>query len=82
MQDCHPKAQPADPFIKLTANGVKGGLTSPLMDKAVYQEAVGSLMYLMICKRPDIAYSVGQVAQFSQNPREVHFFAVQRYLRT
>ena len=80
MDGCHPKAQPAHSFVKLTAAGVEGGLISPLMDKSVYQEAVGSLMYLMICSRPDIAYSVDQVAQFCQNPRKVHFIAVQRIL--
>jgi hypothetical protein len=33
-----------------------------------YREVVGSLMYLAVYTRPDIAYAVGQVAKFSNFP--------------
>lgn len=35
-------------------------------------------MFLMVCTRPDIAFAVGQMAQFSHDPRKVHMAAVQR----
>jgi hypothetical protein len=64
MPECNPKAQPANPFSKLTATGIDGGPCSPTTDKSVYHEAVGSLILIMVCTRPDISYAVGQVAKF------------------
>jgi len=49
-----------------------------------YREAVGSLMYLAICTRPDIAYAVGVLSRFSNDPGMAHWKAVKhlmRYLR-
>ncbi len=50
-------------------------------EKQRYQSAVGSLMYLMLGTRPDIAFSVSQVSRFSANPTEKHWTAVQRIFR-
>ncbi|KAE8693687.1 hypothetical protein F3Y22_tig00110794pilonHSYRG00085 [Hibiscus syriacus] len=45
-----------------------------------YRSIVGSLLY--VCHtRPDIAFSVGQVAQFMNSPRDVHFIAFKCILR-
>jgi hypothetical protein len=49
-----------------------------------YISAVGSLIYLAIATRPDIAYSVGVLARFNTNPGKLHWAAVKhlfRYLR-
>uniref|UniRef100_A0A2N9IP74 Integrase catalytic domain-containing protein n=1 Tax=Fagus sylvatica TaxID=28930 RepID=A0A2N9IP74_FAGSY len=49
-----------------------------------YASAVGSLMYLMICTRPDIAFAVGMVSRFQSNPGKMHWMAIQwifRYLK-
>ena len=43
------------------------------MNKVRYQSAVGSLMYAMVCTRPDIAYAVGVVSWFMSNPGEAHW---------
>lgn len=54
------------------------------MQKIPYASAVGSLMYAMMCTRPDIAYSVGIVSRFLSNPGKEHWDAVKwilRYLR-
>ena len=37
-----------------------------------YQSMVGSLLYLMIGTRPDIAFAVTKMAQFAANPSEDH----------
>jgi hypothetical protein len=46
-----------------------------------YREAVGSLMYLALATRPDIAYAVGVVSSFSNNPGIVHWEAVKRVFK-
>ena len=54
------------------------------MAKVPYSSAEGSLMYAMVCTRPDIAHAVGVVSKFLENPRKEHWEAVKwilRYLR-
>ena len=49
-----------------------------------YVLAVGSLMYAMVCTRPDIAHAVGVVSRYMANPGKEHWEAVKwllRYLR-
>nr|GEV58197.1 hypothetical protein [Tanacetum cinerariifolium] len=40
--------------------------------KVSYVNTVGSLMYLMVCKRPDIAYAVSVVSRYLANPGKNH----------
>jgi len=37
-----------------------------------YQQVIGSLLYLMICTRPNIAYAVTKMAKFAINPSQEH----------
>ncbi|PRQ29843.1 putative RNA-directed DNA polymerase [Rosa chinensis] len=49
-----------------------------------YSSAVGSLMYAMVCTRPDIAHAVGVVSRYLSNPGREHWEAVKwilKYLR-
>ena len=46
------------------------------MMKVPYASAVGSLMYAMVCTRPDIGYAVGVVSRFMSNPGKEHWNAV------
>ena len=49
-----------------------------------YVLAVGSLMYVMVCTRPNIAHAVGVVSKFLSNLGKEHWVAVKwilRYLR-
>ena len=38
-----------------------------------YSRVIGSLMYLMSCTRPDIAYAVGKLSRYTSNPRAEHW---------
>jgi hypothetical protein len=51
------------------------------MSRVPYSSAVGSLMYAMICTRPDLAYAVSAISRYLANPGEGHWRAVQWILR-
>jgi hypothetical protein len=53
---------------------------SPVCDKP-YHEAVGSLMYLMVGTRPDLAYYVGVLAKYVSKPTTLQWNALTRVLR-
>ena len=46
-----------------------------------YLTIIGSLMYLMLGTRPDIAYAVGTLSHFSAKPKLAHWEAAKRVLR-
>jgi hypothetical protein len=46
-----------------------------------YLQAVGAIMFVMLATRPDIAFAITKLAQFSHNPGMKHWRAVQRVLR-
>ena len=43
-----------------------------------YQRLIGSLMYLMLGTRPDLAYAVSKLSRFSSNPSDEHIHAAIR----
>ena len=54
------------------------------MSRVPYSSAVGSLMYAMVCSRPDLSYALSVVSRYMANPGKEHWRAVQwilRYLR-
>nr|GEV28277.1 retrovirus-related Pol polyprotein from transposon TNT 1-94 [Tanacetum cinerariifolium] len=51
------------------------------MEKVPYVNAVGSLMYAMICTRPNISHVVGMVSRYMHNPGKGHWQAVKWILR-
>ena len=51
------------------------------MKNVPYSSVVGSIMYAMVCTRPDIAYSVGLVSRFIGNPGKTHWNAAKWTLR-
>jgi len=51
------------------------------MSRMPYASAVGSLMYAMVCTRPDIAQAVGVVSRYMANPSKEHWSTVKRILR-
>ena len=51
------------------------------MQEVPYRRAVGGLLYLSVCTRPDIEQSVNTVSKFCNNPGKKHWEAVKRILR-
>ncbi|KAA0062197.1 gag/pol protein [Cucumis melo var. makuwa] len=51
------------------------------MSNIPYASAVGSLMYVMLCTRPDICYSVGIASKYQSNPKRDHWTAVKNILK-
>ncbi|GJU16480.1 putative RNA-directed DNA polymerase [Tanacetum coccineum] len=47
------------------------------MDRVPYASAVGSLMYHMVCTRPDLAHAVGVVSWFLSNPEAEYMAAME-----
>ncbi|KAH9735931.1 hypothetical protein KPL71_017911 [Citrus sinensis] len=52
------------------------------MSRVPYESAVGSLMFVMICTRPDIAQTVGAVSRYMANLGGEHWITVKRILRS
>ena len=46
------------------------------MVRVPYSNAIGSLIYTMMCTQPDICYVIGLVSQFQSNPGLTHWKAV------
>uniref|UniRef100_A0A3Q7IAK2 Reverse transcriptase Ty1/copia-type domain-containing protein n=1 Tax=Solanum lycopersicum TaxID=4081 RepID=A0A3Q7IAK2_SOLLC len=51
------------------------------MSRVPYVSAVGSLMYAMVCTRPDLAHAVSVVSRFMGQPGREHWQAVKRIFR-
>ena len=88
MSECHAVATPLDPSIKLCRAPSEGEITEKSADAAdkpadttLFRSIVGSLMYLMVSTRPDIASAIGIISQFAADPRQSHLNAAKRMLR-
>ena len=77
MESAKPVATPVDTSTKLE----KATDCDECIDQQQYQSAVGSLLYLAMATRPDIAFAVSNVAKFSAQPTKQHWTAVKRILR-
>ncbi|GAC1660287.1 MAG: hypothetical protein PVS3B3_30240 [Ktedonobacteraceae bacterium] len=77
MMDCKPVSTPLDPSMRLEQRADKDAG----IDNISYRQIIGSLMFLMIGTRPDIAAAVSIVSQFAANPSTTHLQAVKRILR-
>ena len=75
MNNSKPVATPVESCSKLLIE------SGEKCDQQLYQAAVGSLLYLSVWTRPDIAYAVGNVAKFCSDPSKEHSTAVKRIFR-
>ncbi|KAL5754374.1 hypothetical protein ACOSP7_022594 [Xanthoceras sorbifolium] len=85
MQDAKPVSTPLGVHFRLSKEqSPKTEEERTHMAKVPYASAIGSLMYAMVCTRPDIAQAVGVVSRYMNNPGKIHWEAVKwilRYLR-
>lgn len=84
MQDCKPASTPADSSVSLTKDDCPSNEEEMYKAKEwshLYMALVGALLYLALGTRPDIAYAVGVLTRFMQNPGEKHWNAAKYVLR-
>ena len=79
MVQAQPKAIPLTVGTQLT----KASDDSQLLDKQQfgYAELIGSLLYLSVCTRPDIAQAVGALSRFMAAPTFQHWQAARGVVR-
>src|SRR5664279_4017639 len=51
------------------------------MDMIPYASAIGSIMYAMICTRPDVSYDLSVTRRNQVDPGESHWIAVKNILK-
>ena len=82
MTECNPVPIPMDPGQKLSAKMSPDTSEGRLaMSKYPYRELIGKLLYLAIATRPDIAYVIGVLCRFVENPGMDHWNAAKQVLR-
>jgi ATP-binding cassette subfamily B (MDR/TAP) protein 1 len=84
MPDAKKITTPIAPHIKLSAT------QCPVTDEDIeymsrvpYSSAVGSLMYAIVCSRPNLSYAMSLLSRYMANPSKEHWKIVQwifRYL--
>jgi hypothetical protein len=77
LEEGRSRTVPLAPSIKLSKDEA-----NPLdTTKYGYSELVGSLLYLTVCTRPDIAQAVGALTRYMSKPAESHWQAIKGVLR-
>lgn len=76
MTKSKPVGMLADPHATLLPNEEK----SDEVVNVPYREAIGSLMFLAIVSRPNIAFAVNAASRFTNNHNESHRRAVKRII--
>ena len=51
------------------------------MSHVPYASAIGSLMYAMVCTRPNIAHAVGFLSRYMSKPGKEHWTTIKRAFR-
>jgi hypothetical protein len=51
------------------------------MSHVLYASAIGSLMYAMVCTKPDITHAVGFLSRYMSKPGKEHWKKVKRVFR-
>jgi histone deacetylase 1/2 len=75
LTGCKPSDTPMESRLKLSKYS-----SAPAVDATKFRSIVGALRYL-VNSRPDLAYPVGYISRFMENPTTEHLVAVKRILR-
>ena len=82
MTDARPVSTPLAKSVPLSKEDCpQTPEDSEYMRSVPYLSAVGSLMYLAVGTRPDIAFAVGALSRFNANPGQAHWKQVQHVFK-
>ncbi|KZV48074.1 hypothetical protein F511_12624 [Dorcoceras hygrometricum] len=74
MKDSKPVTVPLGPQFRLSVSQApKNTEEIDYMNKVPYASAVGSVMYCMVCTRPDLAHAISVISRFMANPGKEHW---------
>lgn len=76
MQDCNPVTTPIEANHRLIST-----TGNTRVNATLYQQIIGSIMYLVTGTRPDLAYTITNLSQFSSDPSTSHYNAAKHVLR-
>lgn len=77
MADCKPIGTPCDIGAKSSVTTINDN--NDLTGRVPYREAIGSLIHLENCTRPDIAFAVNNASRFNARFSNEYWQAVKRY---
>jgi hypothetical protein len=73
MENAKPVSTPLANYFHLSASQCpKTVEETEDMSKVTYSSAVGYLMYIVVCTRPDLSQVVNVVSKYMANPRRRH----------
>ena len=75
MQDCKSRETPCEAKLEYTEDAEK------MTDPRRFREAVGSLIYLSTCTRPDISFVVSKLSQHFAEPTLEHWNTIKHVFR-
>ncbi|KAL2254482.1 UNVERIFIED_CONTAM: Retrovirus-related Pol polyprotein from transposon TNT 1-94 [Sesamum indicum] len=85
MENSKPTSVPLAAHFQLSKDQCpKTSSEKDKMSKIPYSNVIGSIMFLMVCTRPDIAYAISCLSRYMSNPGPPHWEALKwllRYLR-
>ena len=77
MNLCNGVQTPMESGLKL----LSASASEPITAASTYQSLIGSLMYLVVSTRPDIAFAVATLSKFNAKPTALHYSAAKHLLR-
>ena len=78
MENYKPVATPLPPQAKLSRDADEHLNTE---ERAAYKSLIGTLIYLIICCRPDLAYAISVLSKYIDKPTREHLQAAKHVLR-
>ena len=82
MKNAKPVSTPLASHFRLSATQSPQSVEEEeYMVKVPYSSAIGSIMYAMVCTRPDISQAVSVVSRYISRPGKTHWQAVKWILR-
>ena len=85
MQDAKVANVPLGSHFKLSSDQCPGTEAEKEdMMNVSYSHAIGSVMYMMVCTRPDLAHAISVLSRYMSNPGREHWEAVKwlmKYLK-